>query len=219
VKTRKWPYVVGAIVVLLLFLYAIGAASAYKGESGDGGPLALLTTVGVALVAAAIVALILRARVPSSGKVAAKPGVVQFTISPLEPFTTSIADARWRLGDGSPLPKFGSFARPLISTGSAGITIWRSGRDALPLVTIPAASVQSIASQRRKIQVSRIGVTGSFLCIVVELMIGSTGVTLILPACTPVNETVPGTQASLDAWVAQMRDTLESQADQPRLRG
>lgn len=207
-KSRKWPKIVGAIVVLLLILYAAGAASAYQGESGDGQPLTLVTTWGVAMASAAITALIVRATRLRKATVTTDSRAVQFTISPLEPFTTSIAAARWQLGDGSPLPKFGSFARPLVATDRAGITIWKSDPRDVPLVTIPAATIRSVSSVEQRIQVSRIGVTSRFLCIIVELMIGRTGVTLVLPACTPTNETTPGTPELVEGWAAQMRETI-----------
>jgi hypothetical protein len=163
--------------------------------------------------------LILRKLLPRRVTVTARPGVTQFTIAPLEPFTTSIAAARWQLGDGTALTKFGSFARPLVAADASGVTIWRAAGDELPLVTVPAASVRSITSEERTIQVSRTGVTNRVFCIVIELMIGRTGVTLILPACTPVNDTNRATRQVVDAWAAQLRGTLEPEANQQQLRG
>jgi hypothetical protein len=215
VKTRKWPSIVGVIVVILLVAFAAGAASA---SQGGGLPPAVVTVLGLAVGIGVVTPLIRRMVLPRRGDVTSKPGVAQFTISPLEPFTTSIAAARQQLGDGGPLPKFGSFARPLVAADHSGITIWKSAGDQLPLVTIPAASVRSILSEQQKIQVSRIGVTSNFFCIIVELMIGSTGVRLVLPACTPVNEINPGTRDLVDAWAAQLRGTLEPEAPQPELR-
>lgn len=218
-KTRRRLNVVGAIAVVLLVVCAVGAASNYRIESDDALPLAVVTAIALVVAPAVIVPLILPLVLPRGATVAPKPGVTQFTIAPLEPFTTSVASARWQLGDGSPLPRFGSFARPLVATDRAGITLWKSVGDELPLVTIPAASIRSIFSEEQKIQVSRVGVTGRFFCIVVELMIGRAGVRLILPACTPVGETNPWTREMVDAWAAQMRGITEPETDQSRTPG
>jgi hypothetical protein len=215
VKTRKWPYIVGVIVVILLVAFAAGAASASQG--GGGLPPAAVTVLGLAVGIGVVTPLIRRMVLPRTGDVSAKPGVVQFTISPLEPFTTSIAAVRQRLGDGDSLPKFGSFARPLVAADSSGITIWKSAGDELPLGTIPAASIRSIISEEQRIQVSRIGVTSNFFCIIVELTIESSDLRLVLPACTPVNEINPGTRELVDAWAAQLRGTLDPEAHQPEL--
>ena len=209
-KPRKWPRILGLVAIILIEAYAAGAASAYRAESGDGLPFTLVTTLGAAVGFGLALWLVLPLFGPRKVGVAELPTGIQFTISPLIPFVDALGAVRWELGDESPLPRFGGFSRPLVSINGTGVTIWKAAGDAHPLVSIPASAVRSVSCDEQKVQVSRTGLKGTFVCITLDLMIGTTAISLILPACTEVNRTNAAPREIVDAWAALMQGELRS---------
>lgn len=204
----------GLFVLLLVVFYAVGASLAYGDDTGNHVPGTIVVFVAPIIALSAVVWVIQHWRIPARQPISpaqlARAGMQTFAVFPFAEFISSVDAVRWQQGISTPVGRLAPEVRPIIQTEPDAVTIWASIDAPSPITRIPAEWVQSVSLQNLRIQISRIPIKDRVACIVLELMIRRTPVTVVLPPCNPADQLGTPTPAQLVKWTTEMRATLKS---------
>jgi hypothetical protein len=200
---------VAGAAVLLITLYAVGAASAYRHRSGDAVPYELAAFLLPLILAPVLTALYGRVRMPATPPVITRSDVVRFAVFPFEPLLTGIAAIRWQQGDSAPVEPMPPTARPIVVMDHDRLEIWADPDDGRPMLSIPVGSLASIRSGVLMVQLSRIPVKDRVRAILVDVTVRREVIELPLPICDAANATRMAPPRAIDSTVASMRSIAD----------